>query len=247
MKRSEVPDEMKFLIRKRHMNFRGERNKPWKDAEWLENFGRDFEYKEKQEEVEITPETIKKILREMPNWKVPCPDFIQGFWLKNFKSIQERLKGNLQKCLENGNLTMWMTKERTIPMQKDKEKSKAASNYIPITYLPLVWKLLTGEIAEEIYGFWDTNLLLRQEQKGCRRKSRGTNDLFIDKMIMREVKIRKRNLSTPWIDYKKACDMVARSWIIDCLETVGTEKIRRPLAESGKSWRVDLTSGEENL
>ena len=42
----------------------------------------------------------------------------------------------------------------------------------------------------------DTSLLLPQEQKGCMRKSRETNDLlFIDKIIMREVKMRKQNLS----------------------------------------------------
>ena len=51
-----------------------------------------------------------------------------------------------------------------------------------------------------------------------------------------------------WIDYKKAYDVVPNSWIIDCLETVEiNEKIRRLLAESMKSWRVELTSGEENL
>ena len=33
----------------------------------------------------------QEILREMPNWKAPGPDFVQGFWLKNFESIQERL------------------------------------------------------------------------------------------------------------------------------------------------------------
>ena len=76
--------------------------------------------------------------------------------------------------------------------------------------------------------------------KGCRRKSGGTNDLaFVDKMIMREVKMRKWNLSMIWIDYKKAYDMVPHLCIIDCLETVGiNEKIRRLLAESMKSWRL---------
>ena len=90
---------------------------------------------------------------------------------------------------------MWMTKGRTVLMTKNKEKGKATSNYRPITCLPLVWELLTGVIAEEVYGFLEANLLLPQEQKGCRRNSRGTNDqLFVDKMIMREVKMRKRNL-----------------------------------------------------
>ena len=77
--------------------------------------------------------------------------------------------------------------------------------------------------------FLDKNLLLPQEQKGCGRKSRRTNDLlFIDKMIMREVKMWEQNLSMAWIDYKKAYDMVPHSWIIDCLEAVGiNEEILR--------------------
>ena len=51
-----------------------------------------------------------------------------------------------------------------------------------------------------------------------------------------------------WINYKKVYDMVPHSWIIHCLETARiNEKIRRLLAESMKSWRVELTSGEKNL
>ena len=80
-----------------------------------------------------------------------------------------------------------MTKGRTILMQKDKEKDKTASNYRFITCLPLVWKLRTCVIVEEIYKLLDTNWLLPQKQKGCRRKSRGRNDLLlIDRMIVRE-------------------------------------------------------------
>ena len=163
----------------------------------------------------------------MLNRKVPGPDFVQGFWLKNFKSTQEGLRRNLQKCLENGNVLMWMTKGRRILRQKEKEKGKTASNYRPITFLSLVLKLLTGIIAEKNYGFLDTNLLLPQEQKRCRRKCRGMDDrLFIDKIIMREVKMKKQNLSIALTDYKKVYDMVLHSWIIVCFETVGiNEKI----------------------
>ena len=64
----------------------GERKEHWNYAQWLENFKRDFEYKKEHEEVEITPEKIKKMLRKMPNWKV-C--------LKKFPSIQEGLRRNL--------------------------------------------------------------------------------------------------------------------------------------------------------
>ena len=41
---------------------------------------------------------------------------------------------------------------------------------------------------------------------------------------------------------------VPHSWIIDCLEIVGiNENIWRLLAESMKSWPVELMHGEENL
>ena len=39
----------------------------------------------------IKPEETTKILRKISNWKAPNPDFVQGFWLKCFRSIQERL------------------------------------------------------------------------------------------------------------------------------------------------------------
>ena len=42
----------------------GERKEHQKDVKWLKNFKRDFVYKEEQEEVEITAEKIKKILRK---------------------------------------------------------------------------------------------------------------------------------------------------------------------------------------
>jgi hypothetical protein len=77
-----------------------------------------------------------------------------------------------------------------------------------------MWKLLTGTLAEKMYQHLDVCGVLPDEQKGCRKRSRGTKDqLLIDKAILREVKSKQRNLSMCWIDYKKAYDMVPHSWI----------------------------------
>ena len=76
---------------------------------------------------------------------------------------------------------------------EDITKGNIASNYRPITCLPLMWKILTGKIAEKVHTSLEERELLPEEQKGCRRGSRGTNDLlFIDKKILREVKERGR-------------------------------------------------------
>ena len=107
-------------------------------------------------------------------------------------------------------------------LQKDKSKGNVASNYRPINCLPLMWKLLTAVIADQIYTHLDQEKLLPEEQKGCRKSSKGTNDLlFIDRAAIKEVKSRKKNLAMAWIDYKKAYDMVPHSWIIECLYLFG--------------------------
>ncbi|XP_069997569.1 uncharacterized protein [Penaeus vannamei] len=65
----------------------------------------------------------------------------------------------------------------------------AVDNFRPITCLPLLWKLLTGIIAEELYNYLEEAALLTWEQKGCRKGSRGTKDqLLIDKMILKNYK-----------------------------------------------------------
>ena len=52
-------------------------------------------------------------------------------------------------------------------------------------------------------------------QKGCRRRSYGCKDqLLINKAILEEVRSMRSNLSTTWIDYKKATHI----WIVESLE-----------------------------
>ena len=129
-----------------------------------------------------------------------------------------------------------------MPIQKDKAKGNIANNYRSITCLPLLWKLLTGILADEIYDYLEKKMLLPEEQKGCRRKSKGSVDLLsIDKMTLWEVRMRKKNLAVAWIDYKKAYDMVPHSRIVECLGMVGvSEQIKHFLSESMKAWKVDL-------
>ena len=78
---------------------------------------------------------------------------------------------------------------------KDKSKENKVGNYRPITYLPLIWKLLTGILADEINNHRGENDLLLKEQKGCCRNSRGTkNQFLIDKAVMKSCRRRKVGL-----------------------------------------------------
>ena len=64
-----------------------------------------------------------------------------------------------------------------------------------------MWKLLTGIIADQIYAHLDQEKLLPEEQKGCKKGSRGTNGLlYIDRVVIKEAKSRNKNLAMAWID-----------------------------------------------
>ena len=133
----------------------------------------------------------------------------------------------LTKCF----VPSWLTKGRTALMQKDKCKGNIASNYIPITCLSLMWKLLIGVIADQIYGHLDQQKLLPEEKTRWRKTSTGSNDLlYIDWPVIREIKSRKKNLPITWADSKKAYDVVPHSWIKESLDLFGiAEKIKTML------------------
>ena len=123
---------------------------------------------------------MKKLLGRMPSWKSTGPDLIQGFCLKNV-SLHERVRLQLKECFHSVFAPSWVTRGRTPLLQKDKSKGNVASNYRPINCLSLMWKLLTGVIADQIYAHLDQEKLLPEEQKGCSKGCRGTNDLlYID-------------------------------------------------------------------
>ena len=56
-----------------------------------------------------------------------------------------------------------------------------------------------------IYAYLEGENILRKEQKGCRKRSRGMKSpLLIDKTVWRDCKKRHPILAMAWIDYKKA-------------------------------------------
>ena len=111
-----------------------------KDAKWLQDLRSEVNVK-KQEKIDITTGSLKKILGRMPNRKSPGLDLVQGFWLKSFSSLHERVRLQLKECLDSGFVPSWLTRGRTSLLQKDKSKGNVASNYRPITRLPLMWKV----------------------------------------------------------------------------------------------------------
>ena len=178
---------------------------------------------------------MKTAVRKMPNWKATGLDFVLGFWFKKPNGLHTRLKSQLQDCLNQGTVPEWMVRGRTVLVMKDPKKGTVVTNYRPIACLPMMWKLLTGMIAEEIYVHLAQNGLLVDEQKGCRKVSRGTKDqLLIDKEILKNCRRRLTNLSM--------------AWILKCMDMVGVAgNVVTIIRNSMAKWKTVLTSGGKEL
>ena len=114
--------------------------------------------------------------------------------VEEFSSLHGRVRSQHKECLNSSFVPNWLTKGRAALLQKHKSNGNIAINYRPVTCLPLMWKLLSGVIADQIYRHLNQQKLLPEEQKGCRKRSRGTNDLlYIDRAVSREVKSMKIN------------------------------------------------------
>ena len=108
---------------------------------------------------------------------------------------------------------------------------------------------MTGIISNVLYDFLEDAGKLPNEQKGCRRRSRGTKDqLLIDKTVLNDCRKRHTNLGMAWIDYKEAYDMVPHSWILESLELANVaDNVINFITRSMRNWNVDLTSCGEFL
>ena len=173
-------------------------------AEGINDMTRELEGLEEGPKAEIHTDLFKTTLKKISIWKTSGHDGIHGFWFEKFTPIHDRLALEMNKCLQTAHVLEWMTKGKTTLTQKDPNKEIAPNNYRPITCQPMMWKILTAQVREEIYYSLTSRGLFPEEQKRCCKRSRGTAELlYIDQHILNESKTRRKNLAMAWIDYKK--------------------------------------------
>ena len=127
--------------------------------------------------MEIHVDLLRTTLKRISSWKAPGHDGLHGFWFKKFTSIHDRLALEMNRCLQDAQVPEWMTKGKTTLIQKEPSKGTAPNNYRPITCLPMMWKIFTAQIREKIYYSLTSRGLFPDEQKRCRKGSRGTAEL----------------------------------------------------------------------
>ena len=161
--------------------------------------------------------------------------------------MHDRIACQLTALVEKGDVPARMMYGRTVLCVKDRSKGNALSNFRPISCLPLMWKLLTGMLSEQLYEHVNTNDMLPSEQKGCRKETRGTKgQLLIDRMVLKNSKRRHTTLAMAYVDYKNAYDMISHSWILKNLQLVGAaDNIMNVLEKRMTKWKVQLNAGDK--
>ena len=119
----------------------------------------------------------------------------------------------------------WLITTKTILIAKSEETSNE-QNYRPIAIQNSMYKIYVGMLAEFVMEHCTRTGIITEEQAAGKRGSWGCVDqLSVNKMIYREVKERRRNLITVWLDYKKDSDSVPHAWIIKSLELAKIPKL----------------------
>ena len=106
-----------------------------------------------------------------------------------------------------------------------------------------MYKILTSILSDRCYSHLVNYNLLPSEQKGRRKGSYGCKDqLLINKAILEDMKTRKKNLSTAWVDYKKAFDSTPHRLLLKCLEIYKiSPKMKDFIKASMTKWKTTLT------
>ena len=88
----------------------------------------------------------------------------------------------------------------------------------------------------------NANKITPNEQKENASNTYGTiEQLIINKMVMDNVKLKQRKISTAWIDYKKVFDSVPHDWIMETLkihkfDPISTKFLRKTM----NKWKTSL-------
>ena len=151
--------------------------------------------------------------------KSPGTGRLPNFWIKQFKSLHKPMTEAYSEIIKDMRQTPDWLVEGTTNLLPKKEETWTPKNYRPIACLPTTFKILTSVITDRLYSHLEKEAIMTPEQRGGKKDCYGCKDqLMINNAILENCKKRKKNLSTAWIDYKKAFDSVPHSWILKCLQ-----------------------------
>ena len=152
------------------------------------------------------------------------------------------------QIMQDPSLTPEWLVEGTTNLLPKKEETWIPKNYRPIACLPTTFKILTSVITDRLYNHLEKESIMTPEQRGGKKDCYGCKDqLMINNAILENCKKKKKNLSTAWIDYKKAFDSVPHSWIPACLRMYKINPVLTTfIVASMRQWKTNMVLVHES-
>ena len=150
--------------------------------------------------------------------------------------------------MQDPSLTSEWLVEGTTNLLPKKEETWITKNYRPIACLPTTFKILTSVITDRLYNDLEKESIMTPEQRGGKKDCYGCKDqLIINNVILESCKKKKKNLSTAWIDYKKAFNSVPHSWILACLRMYKMNPVLTTFIEASmRQWKTNMVLVHES-
>lgn len=212
-------------------------------AYWIEEERERMELIREMPHIQISVEDTTVAINKLANWRSPGCDNIQAYWWKHFNCVHSILSKQFNEALENpSKIPPFFTEGITYLLPKNKDVDNP-QNFRPITCLPVGYKIFTSIIAGKINDHLTNNNIMAWQQNGCKAKAKGSKEwLILDSVVANHARVKKRNLSVAWIDYRKAFDSVPHSWLIQVLEVYKIDEgVVGVLKHLMSSWKTSLT------
>ena len=145
---------------------------------------------------EITIDTLKTAVNKIHLEKYPGRDTgtLIGYWFKRLIFYIETLANLYQNTFEGSRtLPDWLTLAKIIFLTKN-EHTYAEKNYRPIACLNLTYNLYTSRLNNFVEHNCRKNSIITIEQAGGKGVWETTEQLLINKSILKETKNLKRNI-----------------------------------------------------
>ena len=173
------------------------------------------------QDMRVTPDAVKKKLRELDSNKAQGPDQIPP---KVLKELSNELAVPLSKLfnisLEKGQVPQDWKVAEVVAIFKKGSRSETG-NYRPVSLTCIVCKVLESLIRDEIVRFFTENQLYTNCQHGFRKKRSCTTQLLEVMEDITKLLDNKIPVDIIYLDFRKAFDTVPHERLLVKLEAYG--------------------------